>query len=96
MLLQVLLHLCNNNGFAMISDVIILFCPPLDDWILCRIVVGKKCGLAVFGLVKAPSIMYTVFQLYDACRFVSTVAINLLINISSPKLKEQISLNFEA
>jgi len=31
MLLQVLLQFCNNNGFAVISDVIILFCPLLDN-----------------------------------------------------------------
>jgi len=30
-LLHVLLQLCNNNGFAVISHVIILFCPLLDD-----------------------------------------------------------------
>jgi len=31
MLLQVLLQFCKNNRFALISDVIMLFCPLLDD-----------------------------------------------------------------
>jgi len=31
MLLQVLLQFYNNNDFAVISDVIVLFCPLLDD-----------------------------------------------------------------
>jgi len=31
MLLQVLLQFCNNNRFAAISDVIMLFCLLLDD-----------------------------------------------------------------
>jgi len=31
MILQVLLQFCNNNGFAVISDVIMLFFPLLDD-----------------------------------------------------------------
>jgi len=31
MLLQVLLHFCNNDGFAAISDVLITFCPLLND-----------------------------------------------------------------
>ena len=29
--LYVLLQFCNNNGFAAISKVIMLFCPLLDD-----------------------------------------------------------------
>jgi len=36
------------NGFVAISDVIILFCPVMDDLILCKIdVVGDKCSLTV-------------------------------------------------
>ena len=31
MLLQVQLQFCNNSGFVATSDVIMLFCPPLDD-----------------------------------------------------------------
>jgi len=31
MILQVLLEFCNNSGFAAIFDVIMLFCPLLDD-----------------------------------------------------------------
>jgi len=31
MFLQVLLQFCSNNGFVAISDVIMLFCPLLDD-----------------------------------------------------------------
>jgi len=48
--------------------------------------VGEKCGLTVLVLVNAQSIMHIVFQLYDVLRFDSTVVINVLINISSPKL----------
>jgi len=36
MLLQVWLQFYNNNGFVAISEVIMWFCSPLDDWILCR------------------------------------------------------------
>jgi len=46
-------------------------------------VVGKKCGLMVFVLINAQSIMHTVFQLFDVLRFDSSVAIIVLINISS-------------
>ena len=68
-----------------------LFCPPLDDWILCRIgMVGEKYGLTVLVLANAQSVMHIVFQLYDILRFDSTVVINVLINISSPKLNNQI------
>jgi len=41
-LLQVLLQFCNNSGFVAISDVIMLFCPKLDDWILCKISVVRQ------------------------------------------------------
>jgi len=37
-----------------------------------------------------------VFQLYDVLRIDSTVVINVLINISSPKLNNQNIFNFEA
>jgi len=49
-----------------------------------------KCGLTVLGLVNAQSIMHVTFQLYDVLRFDSTVVIYALINISSPKLNNQI------
>ena len=58
--------------------------------------VGEKCGLTVLVLVNAQSSMHIVFQLYDVLRFDSTVVINVLINISSPKLNNQIFFNFEA
>jgi len=74
-----------------------LFCPLLNDLILCRIgVVGEICGLTVLVLVNAQSMMHIVFQLYDVLRFDSTVAFNVLINISSQKLDNQIFKNFEA
>jgi len=47
---------------------------------------AKKRGLTVLGLVNAQSIMYILFQLYDVLRFDSTVFINVLVNILSPKL----------
>jgi len=59
-------------------------------------VVGEKCGLTVLVLVNAQSIMRIMFQLYDVLRFDSTVVINVLISISSPKLNHQIFYNFEA
>ena len=71
-----------------------LFYPLLDDWKLYRI--GEKRGLTILVLVNAQSIMYIVFQLYDVLRFDSAVVINVLINISSPKLNNQIFYNFEA
>ena len=58
--------------------------------------IGEKCGLAVLVLVNAQSIMHIVFQLYDVLRIDSTVVINVLINISSPKLNNQNIFNFEA
>ena len=58
--------------------------------------VGEKCGLTVLVLVNAQSIMRIMFQLYDVLRFDSTVVINVLISISSPKLNHQIFYNFEA
>jgi len=74
-----------------------LFCPLLDDGILCRIgVVDEKCGLTVLVLVNAQSILHLVFQLYDVLRCDSTVVINVLLKISSPKLNNQIFFNFEA
>jgi len=39
--------------------------------------------------------MHIVFQLYDVLMFDSTVVINVLMNISSLKLNNQIILNFE-
>jgi len=59
-------------------------------------VVGEKCGLAVLVLVNAQSIMHIVLQLYDVLRFASTVVINVLINISSAKLNNQVFSNFKA
>jgi len=56
--------------------------------------VGEKCGHTVLVLVNDQSIMHIVFQLYDILRFDSTVVINALINISSPKLNNQILCNF--
>jgi len=58
--------------------------------------VGEKCGLTVLVLVNAQSIMRIVFHLYDVLRFDSTVVIDVLINISSPKLNNQIFFSFEA
>jgi len=58
--------------------------------------VGEKCDLTVLGLVNAQSIMHIVFQFSDVFRFDTTVDINVLINISSPKLNNQIFFNFEA
>jgi len=78
------MQFCDNNGLVSISDVIMLFCPLLDDWILCRI--GEKCCLTILVLVNAQSIMHIAFQLYDVLRFHSAVVINVLINISSLKL----------
>jgi len=51
--------------------------------------VGEKCDLTVLVLVNAQSITHIVFQLYDVLRFDSTVVINVLINISTPKLHKQ-------
>jgi len=68
--------------------------PLLDDLILCR--VGEKRGLTVLILVNNQSIMQIVFQLLGVLRFDSTVVSNLLINISSPKLNNQIFFNFKA
>jgi len=64
-------------------------------------VVGEKCSLTVLVSVNAQSIMHIVFQLYDVLRFDTTVqynymVINVLINISFPKLNNQFSFNFEA
>jgi len=57
---------------------------------LCKIsMVGDKCGLTVLVLVNAQYIMHIVFHLCDVLRFDSTVVINILINISSPKLNNQ-------
>jgi len=84
MLLQVYSQFCNNSGFIAISDIIRL---------LCRIsMVGEKCGLTVVVLVNAQSIMHIVYQLYDVLRFDYTVVINVLINVSSLKLNNQIFL----
>jgi len=61
--------------------VIVLFCPLLDDCIICRI--GrklKKRGLTVLGLVIAQSIIHVTLQLYDVLRFDSTVVIYVFIN----------------
>jgi len=63
-------------------------------------VVGEKCSLTALVLVNAQSIMHIVLQL-DVLRFDSTVqynyvVINVLINMSSPKLNDQIFFNFEA
>jgi len=43
----------------------------------------------LLGLVIAQCITHKVFQLYDVLRFDSTVVINILINISCPKLNNQ-------
>jgi len=46
-------------------------------------------------LVYAQSIMHILFQLHDVLRFDTTVVINVLINISCPKLNNQTFQNFE-
>jgi len=51
---------------------------------------------SVLVLVYAQSTMHIVFQIYDVLWFDSTVVINVLINISSPKLNNQIFKNFES
>jgi len=56
--------------------------------------VGEKCGLTVLVLVNAQSIMHIVFQFYDVLRLDSTVVINVLINIASPKLNNPIVFKF--
>jgi len=58
--------------------------------------IAEKCGLTVLVLVNAQSIMNIVFELYEFLRFDSTVIINILINILSPKLNNQIFFPFEA
>jgi len=58
--------------------------------------VDEKCGLTVLVLVNAQSILHIVFELYDVLRFDSTVIINVLTNISSPKLSNKIFFDFEA
>jgi len=42
MLSQCLLQFYNNCGFAWIFDIIMLFCPLLDDWVLCSISVVRQ------------------------------------------------------
>jgi len=66
-----------------------LFCPLLDDRILCRIgVVRQETWSYSICLVNAQSIMHNiVLQLYDDLRFDSSVVNNVIINISSPKLR---------
>jgi len=51
---------------------------------------------SLLGLVSAQSLMHITFQFYDVLRFDSTVVIYVLVNISSPKLNNQIFQNFEA
>jgi len=93
MILQCKLQFRNTSRIIGMSDAIMLFCPLLDCLILCRIgVVGEKCGLIVLDLVNSQSIMYIVSQLYHFLRFDSTVVINVLISISSPKLSNQVFL----
>jgi len=55
-----------------------------------------KPGLTVLGLVNAQCVMHIMFQLHGVLRFDYAVVINLLINISSPKLNNQFFFNFEA
>jgi len=45
---------------------------------------------------NAQSIMHITLELYDVLRFDSTVVIYVLINMSLPKLNNQIFQNFEA
>jgi len=52
--------------------------------------VDEKCGLKILVLVNAQSIVHMLFQLHDVFGFDSTVVINVLINISSPKLNNQL------
>ena len=47
MLLQILLQFCNNNVFSAISDVIILFCLQLHDWIFMYDRRGKARNVAL-------------------------------------------------
>jgi len=56
---------------------------------------GEICGITLLDLVNAQCIMHIVFQLCDI-RFDSTVVINVLINVSCPKLNNQVFFNFEA
>jgi len=50
MLLQVQLQFCNNNGFVANSGIIMLFCPLLGDWILCRLCQTRRQEVVNRGL----------------------------------------------
>jgi len=92
--LQALLQSCNNDGFAAIFELIILFCPLLNDWILCTInVVRQETWSYSIWFGKWSIIMHIVFQISDVLRFDCTVYINVLINISPVKVKESIFFN---
>ena len=88
-----LLQFCNDNGFAATSDVIMLFCPLLDNWILCRIgVVRQETWSYSTWFVKFSS----MFSTSDVLRCDSTVVIDVLINISSLKVKQPIICKFRS
>ena len=78
MLLQVYLQFCNNNGFVASSGVIMLFCPLLDDWIVCRI-----------SMVRQETMSYSSW--FGKCSIHHTYNISTLwysqawLNTSTPK-----------
>ena len=97
MFLQVQLQFWNSHGFVANFDVIMLFCPQPDDWILSRlgVAIQETCSYSTcFG--KWPiHCAYIVFKLCDIRRFDSTVVINVLINMSCLSLNNQILQKFE-
>jgi len=50
---------------------------------------ARNVVLTVLGLVNAQLTMHIMLQHYDVLRFDATAVINVLINISSPKLNNQ-------
>jgi len=90
-LLQVLLQFCNNNGFVTISNVIMLFCPLVDDWILCRIGVARHETWSYSNWLRKCSIHYTYSvstlwcsQVWLYCSYSCTYLNNI------PKIKQPI------
>ena len=97
MLLQVKLQFYNNHGNVATSGVIMLFCPPQDDWIVCRIGMVRQVTWSYSTWFSKCPIRYAYNVSTSWCSQVLlyTVVIYVLTNIIT-KVKQPNILKFRS
>jgi len=81
-----LLQFCNNCGFVATSGIIILFCPLLDDWLLCRPGVTRfsKLRATSCGPINArtTSLIHT-FEIKVLLKLPSIILVLIFVNVKT-------------